>query len=290
MNTAEIPLCFDCRGDALVGMVHPAKADAKTGVMIVVGGPQYRIGSHRQFVELARGLASAGTPVFRFDVRGMGDSGGDFPGFEEIDDDIKAGIDAFVNAVPSVEHIVLWGLCDAASAILFYAHRDPRVRGAILLNPWIRSEASYAKTELKHYYGAKLSDRHFWRRLFTGDIDVIDAAGSFCKRLLSAAAPSGGVENHSAPQSCSGRAMTLPDRMLRGLTSFTGDVMLIISGNDLTAREFDDIAGSSTDWAHALSSNRVTRYDLKASDHTFSRREWSDAVMAWTIDWVANRQ
>ena len=44
-----------------------------TAVLVVVGGPQVRAGSHRHFVQLARHLATHGHAVMRFDVRGMGD-------------------------------------------------------------------------------------------------------------------------------------------------------------------------------------------------------------------------
>lgn len=288
MSTAEIPVCFDCQGAPLVGIAHGAVDTAKTGVMIVVGGPQYRIGSHRQFLELARGLAQAGIPAFRFDVRGMGDSGGDFPGFEAIDEDIRAGIDAFLAVAPAVERVVLWGLCDGASAALFYAQADPRVVGTVLLNPWIRTETSYAKTELKHYYGAKIGNWHFWRRLITGDIDLADAARSFCRRLWSATGSGKSPKSPAGPTECQHSALPLPERMLQGLTSFSGRMLLIISGNDLTAREFDEVTNASPDWTRALSEERVCRYDIADSDHTFSRKQWSDDVMTQTIDWVIN--
>ena len=58
------------------------QATASVGVVIVVGGAQYRVGSHRQFVGLARHLAAHGHPVLRFDFPGMGDSPGDWVGFE----------------------------------------------------------------------------------------------------------------------------------------------------------------------------------------------------------------
>jgi alpha/beta superfamily hydrolase len=45
-------------------------------VLVIVGGPQYRAGSHRQFTLLARSLAEQGFAVLRFDYRGMGDSTG----------------------------------------------------------------------------------------------------------------------------------------------------------------------------------------------------------------------
>ena len=71
----EQAFTFDCDGESLLGLLHRPAADApadaeQTGVVIIVGGPQYRAGSHRQFVHLARALAGAGHPVLRFDVRG----------------------------------------------------------------------------------------------------------------------------------------------------------------------------------------------------------------------------
>ncbi|KAB8057318.1 hydrolase 1, exosortase A system-associated, partial [Janthinobacterium violaceinigrum] len=58
----------------LVGILSLPAAPGPRGVLIVTGGPQYRVGSHRQFVLLARALAAQGVPVLRFDLRGMGDS------------------------------------------------------------------------------------------------------------------------------------------------------------------------------------------------------------------------
>ena len=135
MTVTETPLLIDCKGAELVGIAHLPERPAQRGLIIVVGGPQYRVGSHRQFVLTARALATAGIPVLRFDYRGMGDSDGDFQGFEAIDDDISAAIDAFTTQVPGLEQVVLWGLCDAALAILFSAHRDSRLGGVIPINP-----------------------------------------------------------------------------------------------------------------------------------------------------------
>lgn len=63
---------------------HPNEHEVPLGLLMVVGGPQYRVGSHRQFVLLARDLAAAGIPVFPFDYRGMGDSTGQARDFEGI--------------------------------------------------------------------------------------------------------------------------------------------------------------------------------------------------------------
>lgn len=178
----ERAVVFACGDAGLVGVVHLPPAPARRGVLIVVGGPQYRAGSHRQFLLLARSLAAGGYPVLRFDHRGIGDSDGPYPGFEALDADIAAAIDAFVIHCPEIEEVVLWGLCDAASAILFYAHRDPRVAGIVLLNPWVRTPAGEARAYLRHYYLRRLGERDFWRGLLAGKVKPAAAAGSLLDR------------------------------------------------------------------------------------------------------------
>src|SRR5690349_15977659 len=96
----ERTVVFECAGERLVGVVHAGAASV--GVLVVVGGPQYRAGSHRQFVLMARELARAGYPVLRFDYRGMGDSDGAPCSFEQIDPDIRAAIDAFMKHEPQL--------------------------------------------------------------------------------------------------------------------------------------------------------------------------------------------
>ena len=136
---SEEPTVFECAGERLIAVAH--RGHERIGVLVVVGGPQYRAGSHRQFVLMARQMAQEGYPVFRFDYRGMGDSEGAPRNFEAASDDIRAAIDAFIARAPYVSSIVLWGLCDAASACMMYAATDARVRGLIVANPWVHTEA-----------------------------------------------------------------------------------------------------------------------------------------------------
>ncbi|MGB0712180.1 MAG: hydrolase 2, exosortase A system-associated, partial [Gammaproteobacteria bacterium] len=115
----EWPMNFAGASGELVGMLHRGgEDDAPLGVVVVVGGPQYRVGSHRQFVLLARDLAGAGIPVMRFDYNGMGDSEGGSAHFEACGGDIRAAVDALVEGCPSLGGVVLWGLCDGASAAM----------------------------------------------------------------------------------------------------------------------------------------------------------------------------
>ena len=108
MPFVETPVCFDCAGESLIGIVAEATRPAPVGVVIVVGGPQYRVGSHRQFVLLARSLAAAGWSVLRFDHRGIGDSEGEPRSFEAIDADIAAAIDAMHRFLPGLRNLPRW--------------------------------------------------------------------------------------------------------------------------------------------------------------------------------------
>ena len=281
MSSGEVPVVFRCGGSSLIGMLHGCPGSPQRGMIIVVGGPQYRIGSHRQFLLLARAVAAAGYPVLRFDYRGLGDSDGEFRGFEHIGDDIRAAIDALLANQPGVEDVVLWGLCDAASSILFYAHSDSRVSGIALLNPWVRTEAGLARAHLKHYYAARLLERDFWLKLLGGGMKVGSAAAALLRSVRTA--------NRGRSPNAAAGALPLPERMASGLEAFHGRVLLVISGNDLTAREFEDAAAASPHWQGLLASPSVTRHDVPGADHTFSRRDWRDGVARLTIDWLAGK-
>jgi exosortase A-associated hydrolase 1 len=280
----EVPVTFDCGNEKLLGILHPSESGAKHGVLIVVGGPQYRVGSHRQFVLLARRLANAGIPVFRFDCRGMGDSAGEAAGFDQIDDDIRAAIDTFMVRQQGLQAVVIWGLCDAASAAMIYAHQDKRVGSVILLNPWVRSEEGQAKTILKRYYVRQLASIAFWRRLFTGEVSISKAIWSFFDNFASAV---GAKSKDDRPDD--NRQADFVGRMLEGLSRFSGSALFVISGDDLTAAEFEQLVQSSRSWQRLMRRDQIQTFRLDKANHTFSTREWREAVEQATMDWVAGQ-
>lgn len=278
---AESAVSFASGSEALSGIVHAGDPEAARGVLVIVGGPQYRAGSHRQFVLLARRLAGRGIPVMRFDCRGMGDATGDLAAFTDLDGDIAAAIDAFREHQPGVSEIILWGLCDAASAALFYGWRDDRVAGMVLLNPWVRTEAGEARAYLRHYYVRRLASRAFWRRLLGGGV----AWGASLRDLAGRALQARRSERRVEPGDGMA-ALPLPERMAEGLERFRGPVLCVLSGNDLTAAEFRDTVAASSRWCRLMQQERVQRVEMDRADHTFSRRQWRDEVAQWTGDWV----
>lgn len=280
MNVIEQVFTFSCGGEKLLGIVAVPERPQTTGILLVVGGPQYRTGSHRQFLLLSRALAEAGYVVMRFDYRGMGDSTGDLRDFESINDDIAAAIGAFRATCPGVERIVLWGLCDAASASLLYwdATHDETVCGMVLLNPWARSEATLAKTQIKHYYGQRLLQPEFWGKLLSGKLGIGRALSGFASSLMRSRQAL--ADNEGNP------AMPFQQRMMRVFESFPGPLLLILSGNDYTAKEFLQACQDSETGQRALAGSCLTRIDVAAADHTFSSREWRQRVETGTLAWL----
>lgn len=275
----ETPLAFICMGHTLAGVVHEPSGPAAAGVVVVVGGPQYRAGSHRHFVQMARVLAAQGFAVLRFDPRGSGDSGGTPRSFECLDEDIGAAIDALLRHAPHLGQVVLLGLCDGASAALMYMHAtsDARVRGLCVLNPWVRSQQSLARTHVKHYYLRRMMQREFWRKLAAGKVGIQALATLF--RNLGLA--------HAAGKGAEG-GLRFQQRMAAGLAQFAGPVLLLLSEDDYTAKEFVEFTHSDLAWQAALSRRGLCRQVLPHADHTLSdsaARTLADAIIVrWLHD------
>lgn len=286
MTYHEQAIRFPCHNSWLYGILSVPEQPISRGVLIVVGGPQYRAGSHRQFTLLARYLASHGIPVMRFDFRGMGDSEGSIRTFEDIQDDLCSAINQSFNALPFLKELVIWGLCDAASAALFYAYKDQRVTGLILLNPWVRTEQSIAKAYIRHYYTARLFHPEFWKKVSNGQYNPAATIRSLFQSILTLATRKKNTTavGSSPHPSCS--PAPLPDRMLDGLNRFTGKVFIITSGDDLTAKEFLNLINQSTSWQKILKIKKTERAHLQDANHTFSSCEWRDQVAALTLKWV----
>jgi uncharacterized protein len=272
-ETHESVLAFACEGEWLTGVLAEGVADRGCGVLIVVGGPQYRAGSHRSFVQLARHLAQGGYPTLRFDVRGMGDSGGDLRSFEQLGADLNAALTALLAARPQLRGVVLWGLCDGASAALLKLQSapDPRVAGLCLVNPWVRSGATLARTQLKHYYRQRLMQKSFWRKLLSGQV-AGRALREFGQSLRSARTPGA-----AAPQS-------FQQRMAAGLAGFRGPVLVLLSSEDYTAKEFSEHTRGDPTWQSAL--RRAEQRPLHGTDHTCSDAAGQRLLERETLAWL----
>lgn len=277
--TRELAVVGQCAGDRFVAIMHPARnSQQRLGVVIVVGGPQYRVGSHRQFVITARSLAAAGFPTLRFDYRGMGDSDGPLRTFESVREDIRCAIDMLLAQAPDLSGVVLWGLCDAASAVLMYCVRDARVRGLIIANPWVRTEQGQAAVHLWYYYPRRVLQPAFWKKVLSGGFGFGRAARELAGTTRRAL---------ERPATTAAAASGFIDEMAQGFARFRGRILLFISERDLTASEFTNLCSSSRRWRSALRRPQVELRRLVGADHTFSNRRHLDAANAACIEWLS---
>jgi len=284
MNVEEIPLIIDCQGAPQIGIMHKPEQPKKTAIVVVVaGGPQYRVGCARQIILWSRKLASEGFPVLRFDYRGFGDSGGEFKGFEYIDDDIQSAIDCIFQKIPELEDIVLWAECNAASAVMMYAWKDRRVKKLIMQNPWVRNEATQARTYIKHYYLMRLMQKSFWLKLLSFKFNPFKSIASFLNLWQSAkqindTAAINDQEFEKLP--------TYQEKMCEGLVRFKGQVLMFMSGYSLIGKEFDELVASSGRWQQAIRDTQLTRIDEPDVDHTFSRAVDREKLINNAINWL----
>ena len=250
MNYEQRALQFACHGSALVGIIDVPERPIARGVLVIGGGPQYRVGSHRQYTLLARLLAPRGIPVMRFDYRGMGDSEGEPRAFDAIDDDIRAALREFFMQVPDLKEIVIWGLGDAASAASLYAHGDPCVRGLVLLNPWAGGGAGAAQATLRPHLLARFGEIGFWKRVGNRHAMAVDPG------------------------------MPLPQRIIASLACFDGAALVVVGGADAIGRAFADLMERND-----TAARRVT---IAGANHTFASREWRDEVAELSANWIVS--
>jgi exosortase A-associated hydrolase 1 len=267
----EEVLSFECDGDRLLGILTRPTAAAEIGLVIVPGGSQYRVGAHRQNVLLARSLADRRIATLRFDARGMGDSAGTHPGFTAFGPDIEAAVSALRSAVPGLDRTILCGLCDGASAIALGLPTGT-ADGAILLNPWARSDKTLAAAQIRTHYPRRILSATFWKKLLTGRINPWAKAGEIRAALVrSRQVDDGG---------------SLADRLYRALSSSNRPVLLVLAGRDMTAAEFEGAV------LHRLQDRppaHLTILRVVGADHTFSGTACWRVASEQIGDWLVQR-
>lgn len=253
-------LTFCCKGQNLAATLD--RAPGRTGLLIVSGGNEIRIGPHRGMAQLATIIAAAGYPVFRFDRRGIGDSEGENQGFTESGPDLAAAVDAFRNQCPQIDRIVAYGNCDAASALLLH---QPPVDGLVLSNIWvIEGESDLPPpAAIKARYMEKLKDPRQWLRLFTGAVNLRKLAAG----LLRMAKP--------VP------ASSLADSLALGLISFDGPVTILLASRDNTALAFAD-AWERPRYAEVRRKANICIKGFESASHSFASTK-DKAVLTETI-------
>ncbi len=166
--------------------------------------------------------------------------------------------------------VVIWGLCDAASAALLYAYRDDIITGLALLNPWARTDSGIAKTYLRHYYLARIFDRTLWRKIFRGHFNFLRAGRSLLG-LVSSAFKKDSQQEYSPELLGNGGSAAACRTVVQCLSPIRRKGII-----DTQRRRFDRawftpiLPHPQKNGAPLLGNPRTTRFDLREANHTFS--------------------
>lgn len=268
----------------------PVGAAGRPGVLFVVGGPQTRVGAHRQFLRWARAFADAGHATCRFDRSGRGDAEGPRLAPEQAGNELRAALEQAVDST-SVKRWVVFGLCDGATAALLHLADHPAVAGLLAVNPWIAPSTAVASQALVDgHYARRWRDAGFWKRVLRGEVPVGRALGEW----LGHQARAWRGKRTTRPAGESGRGLSgerrgtvdVPSRLLAAVERSTRPMLWVLSGRDRTAAEFRALVLSSPAWQAALARAGHERHTLEEADHTLSEPRHHDQLAALALDWL----
>jgi exosortase A-associated hydrolase 1 len=242
-------IAFPCTGETLLGTLD--EGAGTTGLLIVSGGNEIRIGAHRGMALLAQRVAEAGHPVFRFDRRGIGDSSGENHGFESGAEDIAAAAAAF-RAESGVTRIVAYGNCDAATALAFH-HGQASLDALVLANPWVieTTDDLPPAAAIRARYAERLRDPREWLRLLRGGVNISKLISGMAKASRRQSKRSGGLSG----------------RLVAALAETGIPITILLARGDSTAIAFRD-AMRGTSFDSVRSKLRIE--ELDSASHSFA--------------------
>lgn len=253
-----------------------------TIVLMITGGPQTRVGSHRLYVQLARYLSKQGIASFRFDYEGTGDADGKWVGYRYASQSIKAAIDYLGISIPEFKNIIIWSLCDGATASIVYAAQYPlEVRAMVLCNPYLFNAEGKARTILKYYYINRFFQKDFWKKVYAFHFDIKDSMDSL-KKLLKASKERSVEPDYILDKNFFGLEYEIPlEEIQQALMELKIEVIFILSTNDLAAKQFKDFIKNKK--IKSVTKNKNMQfYYLQDADHTFSNTKSKNELFKLT--------
>jgi exosortase A-associated hydrolase 1 len=280
----EEPVQFTCNQKRLYGILHlpDTVMNPSTIVIIITGGPQVRIGAHRLYVQLSRFLCEHNIATLRFDYEGMGDSEGDFVGFQYAEASIDTATNYLRQKFKGKSNFLFWSLCDGATAAVLYAARNLEdVNGLILCNPLVLTEQGLARSTIKHYYINRIFNKKFLSKLIRFEVDVKETFKSLWKYISDAY-----LRGEASPDMSSAVTWELPDVVFDSLGSFEKPVGIILSANDIVASNFQDEMQKSEIMKMACKTNHITSCIINGADHTFTDPSAKEELFAVTLQMI----
>lgn len=270
MNSRK-PLIIQTTFGDISGIFQQGNSDL--AVLMVNGGSQTRVGPHRLYVTLSQKLHQCGVSSYRFDLPELGDSAGNLLSFLELPALLNQVITQLLALNPTIQRLVLFGLCDGATAILLTKPAlIEKCHAIALVNPWVRQEASHAATMAKHYYFRRLWTKQFWTKFASGHINITSTTRELAQLVRSLSKS----KQQSATEMLT--EFNYVEQSWHAWCDYKKPTWLFLSGHDLTAAEFLDSATKHPTAKLALASAHT--FKRESADHTFSSMSDKD----WLVD------
>jgi pimeloyl-ACP methyl ester carboxylesterase len=250
---SELAVAIPSSGELLRGTLHlPDGLEKKRSGLVIVhdyGGE--KVGPHRMFVKLARKLVAANEQaVLRFDMRGCGESPGDFEAMTmdtQVEDTMAAF--AYLRGHTAVDpsHMALLGFSLGGCVAALCA---PSLNPKTLL---LWSPVLYPKEVLERS----------WKEEIPGGVDWVDGKLDHNGLLV-------GWEFYES------LAEAEP---LQALTAYPGPV-LVIHGSQ------DERVPPANGEAAANATPQGKLFLVEGADHTYTSSPWESALIDKTIEWL----
>ncbi|MEW6354864.1 MAG: alpha/beta fold hydrolase [Planctomycetota bacterium] len=275
----EEPVSFLNDGQKIYGVLHaPDAGGAACAVVLVHGWTGCRVGPNRILVNVARRLVAEGMAAFRFDLRGRGDSEGDFHA-NDLDGmiaDTCAAVDFVKQRLPP-SRIAVWGLCSGGNVVIGAATlRDdiallipcstlpfqPEQQKMVAIK--VKRTGSFAKEYFK-----KLFRLETWRKLLRGAIQF-----GMIKKVLF---------GHMAAPEVDGRNPKDSARdIMAAFAQYRGKALFLYGGADPEGGEARK---------HFEEFGREKGLDLRfhvveGANHNFSSVEWEKECTDRTVEFL----
>jgi pimeloyl-ACP methyl ester carboxylesterase len=283
----EAPLVFGTTHRLFGILVTPPNDRARSDLPAIImtnAGTVHRIGPHRIYVELARELAELGFRILRIDLPGIGDSpvaSGDenltYPATAVAD--CQAAMNVLGNQFGTQRFIVA-GLCSGADIAFKVSLNDPRVTGAVMMNPLtfcVQDPAFVENYKGARFYQSSIFNKWWWSKLLKGEVDVIRVAKVVPSKLKGIAAR---VFDRLRSTTTEDDGHTNVPVYLRSMAERGVDTFLLATVNDPGVDYVDVHFGDRMKDLASVANYR--REDLAGTDHTFTS-VWSQQHVRTTI-------
>jgi hypothetical protein len=209
--------------------------------------------------------------------------------------DLEAAITALSAEIPELKDVILWGGCNAASAIMMHAWRFPLVSGIIASNPYMGKHNLAEKAKWLHFAN-RLRQASFWKKLFSGQFTISAYLPSISalkkKRSSKPVKEIKPQENKpvsntlAAPSSANNQPGYVLEQMLNGLHRYKGQCLMFMSENSIQSNEFKVLLKSSRQWRKVMKQPEFSMLNLPGADQNISSVDSQKTVRALTKEWL----